>query len=274
MQITDYRFGIRGHDISDGFASMCSCAVQNNIKNIQFAMAKTVKEVDFDVLGYDETFAGEINRSLRESNLSIPVLGCYINPVHEDEEKRKTQLRRFEAFIRYAEVFHAGVVGTETGRAISPEYTRSKENYSVFIHNLAALIQLAEEYRVNIGIEPVWRETIYSPRVMAQVINDIQSDNLKVIFDLSNLLNEETIPLQRDVMDEAFQLLGDKITTVHLKDFTVKEGKKQFALPCEGMMDVPNLFEQMSYLKNKPNIILDGTPVSQYHRAIERLELL
>ena len=102
MNISNYTFGLRGHDIGDDFPSMCTNGVENHVTSLQFAMAKTVKTIDFDAVGFDRAVADDIHRKLCECGFSVPVLGCYINPIDADEERLERSLRRFEAFIRYA----------------------------------------------------------------------------------------------------------------------------------------------------------------------------
>ena len=82
------------------FQSMCENGVKNHIKSIQFAMAKTVLDIDFDKIGFDEAVAEKIRKKLIECGFSVPVLGCYINPIDEDAERLEQSLRRFEAFYR------------------------------------------------------------------------------------------------------------------------------------------------------------------------------
>jgi len=274
MNLSGYTFGLRGHDIGDDFSSMCENAVRNHITSVQFAMTKTMQDMDFDLMGFDQTVAEDIHKKLCECNISVPVLGCYINPIDEDKESLERALKRFEAFIQYASVLDAGVVATETGMAVSPDRAVYRENYRRFIQNLERLLDKAEQFGVNIGIEPTWCGAVCSPQVMYQIIREIGSERIKVILDLSNLLTPDTMPFQRKILDDSFELFADQIQTVHLKDFTLVDGKKQFAAPCEGMMDIPHLFKHLSYVKEKPAIILDMLKLDGYSAAMERLNRL
>ena len=265
-------FGMRGHDIGDTFEEMLKNATLHGISKLQFAMAKTVSEYDFNEIGYNADVSREIKAKLEEKGLSVSVMGCYINPVERDEAALERNLTLFENFIRYAKDFNAGVIGTETGHYIDLETTHSEENYQYFIKNLRRLVAVAEENGVTIGIEPVWAFTVYSPEVMARVLDDINSPNLAVIFDLSNITTTvEDCKNQRAVMDKAFDLLGDKIRVIHLKDFKFEGGKKAFAPAATGDYDVKYLFSKLASLKNKPDIILDETPLAEYEASVKNL---
>ncbi len=92
------------------------------------------------------------------------------------------------------------------------------------------LIAFAEECGVTVGIEPVCKCSISSPQRMKRFLDNISSDNLGVIFDLSNLMNRDVYLNQRQIIDDAFELFGDRIKTIHVKDFVfenVKFGKER-----------------------------------------------
>ena len=95
----DIRFGMRGHDLGSDFDEMIENAKKYNVHTLQFALAKTVNEVDFDSVGYDKALSDKISAALRENDLSVAVLGCYINPVDRSETELEKSLRRFTQAI-------------------------------------------------------------------------------------------------------------------------------------------------------------------------------
>ena len=268
----DIRFGMRGHDLGSDFDEMIENAKKYNVHTLQFALAKTVNDVDFDSVGYDKALSDKISAALRENDLSVAVLGCYINPVDRSETELEKSLRRFENFISYASDFNAGVIGTEPGFYESLEKTHSEENYSFFIKNMRRLVNAAEEKGVVIGLEPVYLNTICSPEVTRRMLDDINSDSLAVIFDLSNILNAENYTRQHEIIDSAFALFGDKIRVIHLKDFTFENGEKRFAVTGTGMYDIEYLFSKIAALPHMPQIILDELPPRYHDEAIANLE--
>lgn len=272
MDFNNLRFGLRGHDIAGNFKDMCRLAKAGGVPCLQFALAKTMADIDFDSVGYDEKLANEIKSELESFNLSVSVLGCYINPVDTNEEMRIKQLGRFESFLHYAKTLGAKMVGTETGNRSTIEETRSSENYELFLSGLIPLVREAERLGVTIGIEPVSIYTIYSVAMMNKLLCDVNSPALAVIFDLSNILDETSAPNQRQIISDAFSLFGDKIRAVHLKDFVFENGGKRFAVAGEGQYDIRFLFEQMEKLEKMPEIILDELPLSMYERAVKNIQ--
>lgn len=266
-----YCFGLRGHDIADSFDDMCIKAQEYGITQIQFAMAKTCQEIDFDRIGYSETLAKKLDEKLKKSNLNISVLGCYINPVHTELPVQQMQLERFENFLHYAKIMGAGGVATETGSIGGLEETRSEENYQTLLKNISKLISVAEDLDVMIYIEPVWQFTIYSVETMKRLIDDINSPKLGVILDISNIVSIENYRNQDSIINSAFDVLGEKIRVIHLKDFCISGNEKKFAKVCCGQLNIKLLFNRISEMNKKPQIILDETPLSDYSAAKERL---
>ena len=132
-------------------------------------------------------------RELARRDLHVAVLGCYINPVHPDEEERERQLARFERSLELNKAFGCRIVGTETGSWKGDiSYcleTFSDHVFSVFLHSLERMVKAAEANDAICAIEAVAHQhTICSVERMARVLSLFPSDNLRVIWDPVNLV--------------------------------------------------------------------------------------
>ena len=267
-------YGLRGHDIADNFSDMCIKAKENGIKKLQFALAKTCNNIDFDAIGYDKNISSEISEELERNMLDTAVLGCYINPIDTVVDEKQTQLRRFENFISYAKDLKAHVIGTETGWKNTLEETHSADTYLEFLKAMEPLVKKAEDMNVQIGIEPVWYYSIYSVEVMEKMLKDISSRNISVIFDVSNLIYPGNFEAQDNIISSAFDKFGDRISTIHLKDFYMKDGIKTFAPAGLGHLNTEMLLKNICDMTEKPDIILDELPLTLYNETIERLNAM
>ena len=135
------------------------------------------------------------------------------------------------------------------------------------------LVKKALDLGVTVAIEPVFVTTIYSPRIMRQMLDDINSPKLGVLLDVSNLTYPETRNFQCDTINDAFDLFGDKIKAIHLKDFTFDENNvKHFAIAGSGELMTELIFDRIEALSDKPEIILDETKVTDYEKSLNTLE--
>lgn len=270
MQIDKFTFGMRGHDLGKSLEEMCRNAKKFNITRLQFAPAITMKDIDFDVTGYDEAVAERMVTTLNSYDLRVSVLGCYIDPI--TAETLEARLTRFENFIRYAKAVDATVIGTETGKLDTVEATHSDRTFAKFVKSMERLLPIAEGYGVNIGIEPVWGNTVYSVQRMNQLLDYFNSDNLNVIFDPINILNRDNCLHQNEVIDSAVEVLGDKIKSLHLKDYVIENDRLRRVPVGTGQFDVSYCLERIGELKTVPDVMLDEMPLADLDGVRERLE--
>lgn len=220
------------------------------------ALSKSMKEYNTGITALTPGFAMYLKRLFAENDLDIAVLGCYLNLAVPDKNMLEKNLEVYKAHIRFASALGCGVVGTETG-APNIEYKyehacHTEEALSVFIKNLRIVTEYAEKMGVLIAIEPVWKHIVYSPKTARRVLDEINSPNLRIIFDPVNLLCYDNYMYRYEIFDEAIELLGSDIAVVHIKDFTV-QGKELIATAAGlGEMDYRAI---MRFIKNdKPFI--------------------
>ena len=65
-----------------------------------------------------------------------------------------------------------------------------------------------------IAIEPVWKHIVCTVERARKVLDAIDSPNLQIIFDPVNLLCVDNIDRQDEIINQAFELLGDEIAVV------------------------------------------------------------
>ena len=255
-------FGMRCHDLAPkGPLTEVLDAVKNaSIPHIQLAFGKSVSDYDFSVGHYSAGFGNYIRRELDARNIHIAVLGCYINPANPDETLRKAAVSRFIEHLKYAKRIGADMVGTETGR-FSTDFkttplTKTEECYQTVLKSFKEIVRAAEQLGVTVGIEGVFDHTIHSPEMMDRLLHDLDSEAVEVIFDAVNLMTPEVEfdPAGQAVsLNKAFELYGDRISVLHLKDFVFDGQKQLYRHPGEGHFDYAPL---MKFVKEKkPHII-------------------
>lgn len=233
--------GIRGHDlITSGLKEIGEKCRNFEIEYIQLVLEKSMK--DFEYGKFSEEFANEIKKEL--GNTKIAVLGSYINPSNPDRAQLETAMDNFKEKIKYASVLEPLVVGTETGKYIEGK-THTEEAYNYLLDNIKNLVREAEQYDVTIGIEGVHLFVINTPQMLYRLINDVKSDNLKVIFDPCNLINVNNYKNQDEIINSVFDLLGDKIAVFHAKDFIFEDGGLKRTVPGEGLLNYDLIFKRL-----------------------------
>lgn len=262
--------GIRGHDVAEsGLKKIDSICAKTGIEYIQLVLEKSI--VDFKAGEYSQEYAQKIKSEM--PNTKIAILGSYINPSDPNEEALRESIEKFKEKIRYATVLNPIAVGTETGSYIEGK-THTEEAYQYLLKTVKELVAEAEKYNVNIAIEGVYTFVINSPGIMSRLVNDVNSENIKVIFDPGNLITIENFSAQDKIINDMFDLLADRIVAIHAKDFVIEGKDKVRVGVCEGAINYKLIFEKMKEYNLDIPVIFEGYTPEEAKEAFLKLEML
>lgn len=260
--------GIRGHDVTvSGLDNICKRCENKQIRYLQLILEKSVN--GFKAGYYTESYAKSLKSML--GNIKIAILGSYINPSNPVKAELEIDLAKFKEKIKYASVLNPIAVGTETGIYIDGK-TDSEEAYQYLLGNIRKIVSCAEEYSVTVAVEGVHCFVINTPQKLARLIEDVDSDNIKVIFDPVNYLNIENYAMQDEIISDAFKLLGDKMVVLHAKDFCIENDKLFPQMPGEGMLNYKLIFEKIKEYNLDIPIICEEIDEEKATFAFEKLE--
>ena len=272
-------FGMRCHDLGgkQTFDQLIDNLTEHKINNVQLAFKKSIIDIDFTTGHYNPGLGHFIGKRLAENNIHVSVLGCYINPTTPDEKKRQAEVKRFIEHLKYAKAIGADMVGTETGRLdenfkIVPG-TYTETCYQRLLKSMREIVSAAEKLGVIVGVEGVATHTIYSPEMMQRFLDDINSPNVEVILDPVNLLDRNNYKEQEEVIAKAFRYYGDRISVMHIKDFTLDaNGDVIFEQVGEGLFNYAPLFKELKASKPHITMLIENSNGNRYHSDCEYLQ--
>lgn len=272
--------GMRCHDLCPKmemervFAQVRS----NGVDQIQLAFGKSISDYDFSTGHYSPGFARMIAGELHRYQIHVAVLGCYINPTHPVEAKRRAEVARFIEHLKYARVIGADMVGTETGR-LDPEFRVTEESYTedayqLFLKSMREIVAAAEKLGVTVGVEGVFNHTLYSPARMKRFLEDIDSPNVEVILDAVNLIHPGQVKPeeQRRVINQAFDYYGDRIGALHVKDFVFDGEEQLFRHVGDGLFWYEPLMKRVKEMKPHIAVLLENSSRERYRDDVEFLQ--
>ena len=213
---------------------------------------------------------------MKEREIHVAVLGCYINPTNPDEKMRQAEVRKFIEHLKYAKAIGADMVGTETGRydadfQVVP-YTYTEGCYQLLLKSMREIVDVAEKLGVIVGIEAVHDHTLYCPEMMRRFLEDIDSPNVEAILDPVNLISAENYQNQDEIMEKAFKLYGDRISMIHVKDFVMKNGQPEFAYVGDGLFHYETLLKLLKKEKPYVAMLLENSNTERYHGDVAYLQ--
>lgn len=251
------QLGIRLHDVENGtLEHRLKVAAGQGFTCAHIALGKVIEEVSTKDEALTPGFAMYVKKAFAKENIDPAVLGCYLNLCTPDENELKANIHRYMANIRFASILGAGVVGTETG-APNTAYSfepacHSEEALKFFIKNLKTVVKYAEQFGVILAIEPVFKHTACNPKRARQVLDEVASDNLQIIFDPVNLLDISNYQQRDEIFAETIELIGKEVAVMHIKDFIVKDGDLVSCAAGTGEMDYTQILSWLK--KEKPYI--------------------
>lgn len=236
--------GVRAHDYGkDTPAALFAKIAADGFTTMQLAISKALQVTD------PASMLPDIQSALAENNLSVGVLGSYVEPGHGNEEIRQDAVKTFCENIPVAAALRAGCIGTETTHTSQqpPGVTKSDALRNLR-KSLEAILPVAEEHKMIVGIEPVYYHTLSTPELTKELLRDMKSPWLKVIYDPVNLLSPELIPAQHALWNRAMDCFGNDVVAVHMKGVQLADGKM---IPCsfqDSLLDYADLFEDLNQL--------------------------
>jgi sugar phosphate isomerase/epimerase len=165
--------------------------------------------------------------------------------IHPDPAKREAGRRSFEAIAASAHRMGTRLLTVCTGsRDANDQWRQHPDNASpVAWRDLCVEIQhaieIADREDILIGIEPELANVISSAQRARELIDAFGSDRLRIVLDPANLVDIAAPDQRRRVIEEAVELLQDRITLAHAKD---RFADGRFAAAGDGVIDFGHVF--------------------------------
>lgn len=180
-----------------------------------------------DVSNLTDQKVSSIKHTLKEAGVSISALGYYPNPLDPDPNRSEYYIEHIKQVIRGAAKLDIPVVTTFIGRDPSKSI---KDNLARFADVWPAIVQVAEENNVKIGIEncpmfftddewPGGKNLAISPAVWDRMFEIIPNPLFGLNYDPSHMIWQ--------MMDETLPIYNYKsrLHHIHLKDAKVYKNK-------------------------------------------------
>lgn len=245
------KIGVRAHDYGrHDVKEYAKLLHEEGYDTVQLAIPKAFNGVEryediTDALLY------EIRDAFAAEQVEIAVLGCYMDLGNPKEEVREYAVKTFCDCLRYSKILGAKVTGSETAY---PHLSKLEKQqwFPTMMDSLKLLRDEAEYLGVNMAIEPVAWHPLTDVETTLEVLKQLDSNRVKIIFDPANVMERPAEVVQSAYWKRCFETLGDYIEAIHLKDFEVDEAGNYIAtLLGEGCMEYTEL---ENWLKTHPDM--------------------
>jgi sugar phosphate isomerase/epimerase len=222
----------------------------------------------------DTSLWDRIRREFDTRHMTIAALGGQYNMIHPDLQKRHDGLQRLRVLASACDRLGTSVITLCTGTRDPTSMWRrhpdndSQEAWTDLVASMRQAVQIAEEYGVTLAFEPEVANVVDSARKARHLLDEIASPYLKVTMDGANIYHAGELPRMREMLDEAFALLGQDIALAHAKDLD-HDGEAGHLAAGKGLLDYQHYLSLLNRLDLNVTLILHGLTESELPESLD-----
>ena len=259
------QIAFRTHDLGvKGLENAIEKARSCGISAVQLVAYKFMDEIKYapNALNGENTL--KIGETLKNSGISVGLIGAYFNPVHSNKEKVANCKAVFKEYLKYSKNLGCNIVGSETGSFNDDKWTynplnRTEEALETVIETFKELAAYAKEVGAYVGMEGAAGHVCWNVATLKRAVDRIGADNIKIIFDIYNYLDASNYQNYLEILDEGLKTFAGKIVVFHIKDCTFEDGKLKQVAPGKGMFDFDKILKKIKDYDKNAILVLEGT---------------
>jgi sugar phosphate isomerase/epimerase len=196
----------------------------------------------------EDGVVAQISDAVKESGVSLCALSATYNMIHPDPSVREKGLGALRALAKAAAELSIPLLTLCTGtRDPLDQWRRHPGNDSPgawrdLLKSMERAVAIADEFGVDLGIEPELANVVSSAAKAKQLIGDMKSPRLKIVLDPANLFEIATQGEQRRTISYAIDLLAGHIVMAHAKD---RAPDGSFVAAGIGVLNYPHFLGQL-----------------------------
>jgi sugar phosphate isomerase/epimerase len=176
--------------------------------------------------------------SAEQATVELSAISGTFNMAHPDPVDRSANLTKFEVLCDVAATLHIPVITLCTGTRDPANMWKwhsendSKEAWDDMVQTIDSALIAAERNNLILAFEPESENVVNSATRARKLLNELRNPRLRTVIDPANLISPGCN--QKEVIDEAFALLGDSIVIAHAKD---RDSNFQACAAGKGILD-------------------------------------
>jgi sugar phosphate isomerase/epimerase len=224
----------------------------------------------------DTSLADLVAREMELRGLTMVAVSGTFNMIHPDPGERWRGMKRLGVLAAACRHLGTSVITLCTGTRDPDDQWRyhpdnaSPQAWQDLVVAMEAALRIAEEHDVTLAIEPEVANVVDSAEKARRLLDQMRSPRLKVIMDAANLFPAGTLPYQRQVLDQAFSLLGSDIILAHAKDL-LQDGQAGQEAAGTGLLDYDHYLTLLQASGFGGPLLLHSLAESQVGQAVQFL---
>jgi sugar phosphate isomerase/epimerase len=219
-----------------------------------------------DVL--EERDCHRIREAFDQQGMEMAALSGTFNMIHPDAREREAGLRRLGVLLENCSRLDASIVTLCTGTRNPDSMWRhhpenhTSEAWADLLASMERAARMAEDHGVTLALESEVNNVVDSADKARRLIDEIRSPCLKVVIDGANLFHAGELPRMSEILDHAFDVLGDHIVLAHAKDLN-RDGDAGHDAAGTGLLDYDRYIQRLLDIGFTGSIVLHSLQESQ-----------
>lgn len=211
-----------------------------------------------DVLA--DAVVAEIAAAAAKTGVSLAALSGTYNMIHPDPTRRAQGRARLRILLSRARAMGTSLVTLCTGTRDADDQWRahpendSPEAWADLLTEMEQAAAMAEDFEVDLGIEPEPANVVGSAARAARLLREIPSKRLRIILDPANLAAGVDADQDR-IFETAADFLHERIALAHAKD---RDAAGEVVPPGQGIIDFPRFFAHLHRVGFQGPVITHG----------------
>ncbi len=212
--------------------------------------------------------AGRIRRAAAARGITIASIQGTFNMSHPDAGHRETGLRRLRMLAGICQELSTSRIHICSGTRDRASMWRGHPDNNLpsawqdMVVCMREAADIARQAGVVLGFEPEVNNVVDSAIKARRLLDEIGSPHLKVTMDAANLFHAGELPRMKEVLDEAFALVGKDVVMAHAKDLD-HDGDAGHKAAGEGKLDYDRYLYLLHAVGFKGPLFLHGLREAQ-----------
>ena len=211
----------------------------------------------------DAGLCDRIRKEVSARKITMAAISGTYNMIHPDSGQRQDGLRKLRGLASACDRLGTSVITLCTGTRDPENMWRrhpdndSPEAWEDLIASMRQAVQIAEAYKITLAFEPEVSNVVDSAPKARRLLDQMGSPYLKIVMDGANIFHTGELPRMRDMLDEAFALLGEDTIIAHAKDLD-RDGEAGHLAAGTGLLDYDHYLSLLNNLGTDVPLILHG----------------
>ena len=221
----------------------------------------------------ESELAATIRLELTARNLEMAAVSGTFNMIHPDPAQRRAGLRRLRVLAAACRELGTSVITLSTGTRDPDDMWRrhpdngAPEAWRDLSTSMLEAVQIAAEHDITLAFEPEVTNVVDTAVKGRRLLDEVGSPRLKVVMDGANLFHAGDLPRMREVLEEAFALLGRDVVLAHAKDLS-RDGDAGHEAAGTGQLDYDLYLSLLRRAGYRGPLILHGLSEAQVGSSV------